>query len=198
VVHLKRSLLSKMPGDTWQRLANLRLLYTYQWTWPGKKLLFMGSEFAQETEWDFRSALPWHLEREPAHAGVARALADLNRLYVTEPCLHAHDFDPEGFRWIDCNDRSRSVISYCRQRGADFVVVVLNFTPVPRYAYRVGVPLPGPYREVFNSDSGHYGGSNVGNLALVEAAAEPAMGYPWSIDLTLPPLAGIVLRPRSS
>jgi 1,4-alpha-glucan branching enzyme len=229
VVHLKRSLLDKMPGDTWQRLANLRLLYTYQWTWPGKKLLFMGQEFGQWTEWDFRVALPWYLEREPDHAGIARALRDLNRLYVAEAALHAADFDPHGFRWIDCSDRSQSVISYLRRGGAagdtgpdsdgdghggggnagsggsagsgphgargEFVLVVLNFTPVPRHDYRIGVPRGGAYREIFNSDSAHYGGSNLGNLAAVEASAQPAMGQPWSLTLTLPPLAGIVLKP---
>ena len=197
VVHLKRSLLDKMPGDTWQRLANLRLLYTYQWTWPGKKLLFMGQEFGQWTEWDFRVALPWYLASEPDHAGIARALGDLNRLYVAEPALHAADFDRDGFQWIDCSDRSQSVISYLRQDGAqgEFALVVLNFTPVPRYGYRVGIPRGGAYREIFNSDSAHYGGSNLGNLAAVEASAEPAMGQPWSVLLTLPPLAGIVLKP---
>jgi len=194
VVHLKRSLLDKMPGDSWQRFASLRLLYTYQWTWPGKKLLFMGSEFGQWTEWDFHVELPWHLAREPWHAGIALALGDLNRLYVAEPSLHAHDFDQEGFEWIDCSDRSQSVVSYLRRSGTQFVAIVLNFTPVPRHGYRVGVPSGGKYREVFNSDSSHYGGSNVGNLSLVEAEPVAASGQPWSLLLTLPPLAGIVLK----
>ncbi|MGB8326994.1 MAG: 1,4-alpha-glucan branching protein GlgB [Steroidobacteraceae bacterium] len=195
VVHLKRSLLGKMPGDTWQRFANLRLLYTYQWTFPGKKLLFMGSEFAQPTEWDFRMPLPWHLDREPAHAGVQRLVADLNRLYASDPRLHRFEFEPQGFRWINADDRDHSVLSYLRQDGEDSLVVALNFTPVPRHGYRLGVPRPGRYRELLNSDSEYYGGSNVGNIAFVEANAEPALGYPWSISVTLPPLAGVMLAP---
>jgi 1,4-alpha-glucan branching enzyme len=198
VVHLKRSLLDKMPGDPWQRFANLRLLYAYQWTWPGKKLLFMGSEFGQWTEWDFRAELPWALAREPWHAGIAHALADLNRLYVTRTALHARDFDAQGFQWIDCRDRSQSVVSYLRRDGEEFVLVVLNFTPVPRHDYRVGVPQAGAYREIFNSDSSHYGGSNLGNLSLVEATPEPASGQPWSLLLTLPPLAAIILEPMAA
>ncbi|HEX7416523.1 MAG TPA: 1,4-alpha-glucan branching protein GlgB [Steroidobacteraceae bacterium] len=193
VVHLKRSLLGKMPGDHWQRLANLRLLFTYQWTFPGKKLLFMGGELAQPTEWDFRGSLPWHLEKDAGHAGVQRVVCDLNRLYASAAPLHRYEFEPQGFRWIDCEDRARSVISYLRTAGEEALVVVLNFTPVPRYAYRIGVPQLGEYREIFNSDSEYYGGSNVGNLASVQARAEPYMGFPCSIDLTLPPLAGIVL-----
>jgi 1,4-alpha-glucan branching enzyme len=193
VVHLKRSLLGKMPGDNWQRLANLRLLFTYQWTFPGKKLLFMGGELAQPNEWDFRGTLPWQLEGQTEHAGVQRVISDLNHLYARAPALHRYEFEPQGFRWIDCEDRSRSVLSYLRTAGDEFLVVVLNFTPVPRYAYRIGVPQLGEYREVFNSDSEYYGGSNVGNLAGVSARAEPWMGLPCSLDLTLPPLAGIVL-----
>jgi 1,4-alpha-glucan branching enzyme len=183
VVHLKGSLLGKMPGDAWQRFANLRLLFTYQWTLPGK------------TEWDFRTPLPWHLDQQPAHGGVQRLVADLNRLYASDPRLHRFEFDPRGFRWIDCDDRNNSVLTYLRQNGEDCLVVALNFTPVPRHGYRVGVPRPGRYREILNSDSEYYGGSNVGNIAFVDATAEPATGYPWSLSLTLPPLAGIVLAP---
>jgi 1,4-alpha-glucan branching enzyme len=195
VVHLKRSLLAKMPGDTWQQFANLRLLLAYQWTYPGKKLLFMGAEFGQPTEWNFRVALPRYLENEPSNAGVQRVLADLNRLYVSMTALHRFEFDSEGFRWIDCNDRQNSVLCYERRAGDEFLIVVLNFTPVPRYAYRIGVPRGGRYREVFNSDSEYYGGSNVGNLAEIVATAKPAMDRPYSLALTLPPLAAVILKP---
>jgi 1,4-alpha-glucan branching enzyme len=197
VVHLKRSLLAKMPGDAWQQFANLRLLLAYQWTYPGKKLLFMGGELGQWTEWNFRVALPWHLENERPHAGIQQLVADLNRLYVDSPALHRFEFEHQGFRWIDCDDRANSVLSFERRAGEDLLVVVLNFTPVPRYQYRIGVPHGGRYREVFNSDSEYYGGSNVGNLAEIEAAAVPAMGRSYSLALTLPPLAAVVLRPRS-
>jgi 1,4-alpha-glucan branching enzyme len=195
VVHLKRSLVAKMPGDPWQQFANLRLLLAYQWTYPGKKLLFMGGEVAQTTEWNFRVALPRYLEGEPAHAGVQRLVRDLNRLYASSPALYRHEFEPAGFRWIDCNDRSQSVISFERWAGGEVFIVALNFTPVVRYGYRIGVPIAGRYREVLNSDSEYYGGSNVGNLAEIEANAAPAMGRPFSLALTLPPLAAVVLKP---
>jgi 1,4-alpha-glucan branching enzyme len=195
IVHLKRSLLAKMPGDSWQQFANLRLLLAYQWTYPGKKLLFMGSEFGQPTEWNFRVALPRHLESEAPHAGVAKLVTDLNRLYTSSPVLHRLEFEPDGFRWIDCDDRLNSIISYERRAGDEAWIVVLNFTPVPRYNYRIGVPRGGPYREIFNSDSEYYGGSNVGNLAEIDAVAEPRMGRAYSLPLTLPPLAAVILKP---
>ena len=195
VVHLKRSLLGKMPGDRWQQLANLRLLLAYQWTFPGKKLLFMGAELAQPGEWDFRSSLPWHLLDDPANAGVQRLLADLNRLYVENPCLHRLEFEPGGFRWVEANDRQHSVFSYLRLAGEQHMLVVLNFTPVPRANWRVGVPHVGKYREVLNSDSQHYGGSNVGNLAFVDAQPVPYSGLPASVQINLPPLGAVVLTP---
>jgi 1,4-alpha-glucan branching enzyme len=195
VVHLKRSLLGKMPGDRWQQFATLRLLLAYQWTFPGKKLLFMGAELAQPTEWDFRSPLPWHLLQDPAHAGVQRVLTDLNRLYVERACLHRFEFEAGGFRWLDCDDRDHSLLSFVRQDGDDFVIVVLNFTPVPRHEWRIGVPRAGEYREVFNSDSEYYGGSNAGNLSGVHAELVPAHGMPCSVRLTLPPLGAVVLSP---
>ena len=194
VVHLKGSLLAKMPGDDWQRAANLRLLYTYQWTYPAKKLLFMGSEFAQPTEWNFRVALPWHLAGEARGAGVRRLVADLNRLYRDRPALFRHEFEPAGFRWIDCEDRTQSLLSYRRIAGDTFLLVALNFTPVPRERYRLGVPTPGRYREILNSDSEYYGGSNLGNPLPIEARPVPRHGLPCSIELTLPPLAGVVLE----
>jgi 1,4-alpha-glucan branching enzyme len=144
VVHLKRSLLGKMPGDRWQQLATLRLLLAYQWTLPGKKLLFMGAELAQPTEWDFRSPLPWHLQEDPAHAGIQHLVADLNRLYTEKSPLHRFEFEPGGFEWIEANDALHSIFSYLRTDGEAHLLVVLNFTPVPRHGWRVGVPAIGP------------------------------------------------------
>jgi len=194
VVHLKRSLLGKMPGDRWQMLANLRLLLAYQWTLPGKKLLFMGTELAQPTEWDFRSALPWHLLDDPANAGVQKLVSDLNHLYVSRPALHRFEFEPGGFDWVDANDAQHSTFSYLRTAGDAQLLVVLNFTPVPRHGWRVGVPAPGEYREVLNSDSQHYGGTNIGNLHTVQAHAIPANGKPASIEMNLPPLAAVIFE----
>ncbi|MEP7312616.1 MAG: 1,4-alpha-glucan branching protein GlgB [Pseudomonadota bacterium] len=198
VVHLKRSLLERMPGDRWQQMANLRLLFTYMWTLPGKKLLFMGGEFAQPWEWDFRKALPWFLLDYPEHRGVQRLIGDLNRLYVEEPALHRYEFEQQGFDWIDCNDRDNSTLVFQRRsgQGADqrIAVVALNFTPVPRPGYRMGVPRPGWYRTALNSDSEHYGGGNLG-VAAVEAQAKPMHGQQWSVQIDLPPLAGVVLLP---
>ncbi len=194
VVHGKGALLGKMPGDEWQRFANLRLLYAYLFTYPGKKLLFMGGEFAQRGEWDFDSALDWELLEDPRHAGVRQLIADLNRLYRELPALHRYDFDVHrGFEWVDCHDAPQSVISYLRTDGEQVVVVALNFTPVPRHAYRLGVPRAGRYRECLSSDAGLYGGSNLGNLGAVQAEARPWMDRPYSVSVTLPPLAAIVL-----
>ena len=196
VVHGKGSLLARMPGDDWQRFANLRLLYTYMLTYPGKKLLFMGCEFGQGTEWDAAKQLDWYVLDYPLHRGVSKALADLNRLYAEIPALHAQDFNEAGFEWIDCHDASQSVLSYLRRSGDDFVLVIFNFTPVPRHDYRIGVPLAGLYEEIFNSDSTYYGGSNVGNGPL-RSEDTPWMGRPHSLSLTLPPLGGIVLSRTS-
>jgi 1,4-alpha-glucan branching enzyme len=192
VVHLKRSLLGRMPGDRWQQLANLRLLYLYMWTTPGKKLLFMGGEFAHPWEWDFHVALPWFLLEHAEHRGVMQLLADLNRLYVGEPALHRHDFDPQGFAWIDCADRDQSTLSWLRTAGGSNLVVVLNFTPEARTGYEIGVPEPGKYRVLLNSDSSHYGGSNFGG-AVAFARPEPRHGQPCSLTLDLPPLGGLLL-----
>ncbi len=195
VVHGKRSILDKMPGDPWQRFANVRLLYTYLFTYPGKKLLFMGNEFAQGREWNHATALDWDLLDVPQHRGVRDLVGDLNRLYRYQPALHHHDFDDRGFEWVDCHDSAQSTLSYLRKEGEEIMIVVLNFTPVPRMAYRIGVPRPGYYREVLNSDSTYYGGSNIGNGGVI-ADAVPWMGRPYSLLLTLPPLAGIVLKPE--
>ncbi|HEY8519872.1 MAG TPA: 1,4-alpha-glucan branching protein GlgB [Gammaproteobacteria bacterium] len=195
VVHGKRSLFGKMPGDEWQRFATLRLLYTYQWTYPGKKLLFMGGELAQPWEWNHHASLPWHLAEEPARRGVMTLVRDLNRLYRSLPALHRLDHDGNGFAWLSWQDADHSVLSYLRKDERSHAVIVLNFTPVPRHGYRVGVPASGRYREVLNSDSEYYGGSNVGNVA-VDTEPVPCMGHPQSIVLTLPPLGGLVLVPE--
>jgi 1,4-alpha-glucan branching enzyme len=195
VVHGKGSLLAKMPGDDWQRFANLRLLLSYQWLHPGKKLLFMGQEFGQGTEWSHEMGPDWQALADPRHAGVRELVRQLNRLHRESPALHRHDFEPEGFAWIDCEDREQSVMSFLRRAGSEFVVVVLNFTPVVREGYRVGVPAGGDYAEILNSDASAYGGGNVGNLGRVRAVPEPRHGQAFSVTLTLPPLAAIVLRP---
>jgi 1,4-alpha-glucan branching enzyme len=195
VVHGKGSLLGKMPGDDWQRFANLRLLYCYQWTHPGKKLLFMGQEFAQRGEWNHQTGPEWSALGDARHAGVARLVRDLNRLHRERPALHRHDFEPEGFAWIDCHDREQSVLTFLRRAGPEFVVVVLNFTPVVREGYRIGVPASGPYRELLNSDASTYGGGNVGNAGAVLAASQPAHGMAHSLTLTLPPLSAVLLAP---
>jgi len=197
VVHLKKPLIGKMPGDEWQQFASLRLLFIYMWTFPGKKLLFMGGEFAQTTEWDFSRALDWALTEKVSHAGMQRLVGDLNALYRRDTRLHALEFEQRGFRWLDCEDRAQSVLSYLRfdARGSEPAIVVLNFTPVPRYGYRIGVPGEGDWHEALNSDAERYGGSNVGNLSRVQSSPHPAHGHPWSLELTLPPLGGIVLVP---
>jgi 1,4-alpha-glucan branching enzyme len=193
VVHGKRSLLGRMPGDDWQRFANLRLLYAFQWTFPGKKLLFMGGELAQPWEWDHAGSLPWHLLHEPAHGGVRLLIADLNRLYREHPPLHRLDFEGRGFQWLRWDDADNSLLTFLRRDEHSEVVVALNFTPVPRHGYRVGVPGAGSYREVFNSDSRFYGGGDVGNPVALQAEPMPWMHQSHSIVLTLPPLGGIVL-----
>ncbi|GAB4253894.1 MAG: 1,4-alpha-glucan branching protein GlgB [Methylomicrobium sp.] len=193
VVHGKGSLVNKMPGDEWQRFANLRLLYTLMFTYPGKKLLFMGCEFGQGTEWNFNQALDWYVLEYPHHKGLQTLVKDLNHLYRKHEALFHYDFDHRGFEWIDCHDVEQSVISYRRKNTDDELIVVLNFTPVVRENYHIGVPEAGVYHEIFNSDSAYYDGSNVGN-GKVESEPEPWMGLPHSIKLTLPPLGGIVLQ----
>jgi 1,4-alpha-glucan branching enzyme len=197
VVHGKGSLLDKVPGDLWQKFANLRLLLSYMWTHPGKKLLFMGSDFGQWNEWDFDTSLQWDLMQWESHQGLAKCVADLNRFYRSQPALHQLDFDWRGFEWIDCHDFQDSTLSFIR-RGEDredFLVVACNFTPVPRFQYRLGVPRAGWYREVFNSDSMYYGGSNLGNGPGVQAEDVSSHGRPASVQVTLPPLATVVFKP---
>ncbi len=194
VVHGKQSMLNKMPGDEWQRFANLRLLYTYMFTYPGKKLLFMGCEFGQGREWDHANPLDWWVLDYPVHQGVQTLVKDLNHLYRNIAPLHRHDFDHHGFEWIDCHDATQSVLSYIRKDGDEFVLVALNFTPAPRQNYRIGVPVDGWYQEIMNSDSTYYGGSNIGNPNSVRAEPWPWMGRPYSIEITLPPLAAVVFK----
>jgi 1,4-alpha-glucan branching enzyme len=194
VVHGKGALFARMPGDRWQRFANLRAYYGFMWTHPGKKLLFMGGEFAQEREWNHDHSLDWHLLANGDHAGVRRTIRDLNRLYRELPALHVLDTDPEGFHWIDANDAENSVLSFLRlgRDPHEIVVVVCNFTPVPRHDYRIGVPRPGRYRERFNSDARDYGGSGLGNAGEVHAESPPMHGFGWSLRLLLPPLATLI------
>ena len=193
VVHGKRSLLGRMPGDTWQQFANLRLLLTYQLTHPGKKLNFMGNEFGQGREWNTGWELDWDLLAFHWHQGVQHALRDLNKLYKEIPCLHDLDFSSEGFQWIDCHDADQSILSFIRRDQAGRrAIVALNFTPVPREDYRIGCPTPGYWREIFNSDSEFYGGGNLGQTGLL-AEDLPWMGLEHSLLITLPPLAGVIL-----
>ncbi|MFW2374047.1 MAG: 1,4-alpha-glucan branching protein GlgB [Gammaproteobacteria bacterium] len=194
VVHGKSSMLYKMPGDSWQQFANLRLLYTYMFTYPGKKLLFMGCEFGQGDEWNHDKPLDWYVLQYPSHQGVQKLVGDLNRLYQNEPALYKYDFEPQGFQWIDCNDTDQSVLSYLRHSEEGSIIVILNFTPLPRYNYRVGVPDEGQYIELINSDSEYYDGSNVGNNQYIEAEDVSWMNRPYSLNLTLPPLAAMVLK----
>jgi 1,4-alpha-glucan branching enzyme len=196
VVHGKGSLLAKMPGDRWQQLANLRALYGYMWAHPGKKLLFMGGELAQEVEWNHDGSLDWGALERPGHAGVQRLVADLNAIYRGEPALYELDFEPQGFRWLDANDVDRNVIAFLRVAadGERVLACVCNLSPVPREGYRLGLPHGGRWAEVLNTDSEHYGGSNVGNLGGVEAGPVPWQGQPWSAEISLPPLAAVWLR----
>ena len=198
VVHGKRSLLDKMPGDTWQKFASLRLLLAYQMTTPGKKLNFMGNEFGQGREWNVNSSLEWDLLDVPWHQGVQQACRDLNRLYAELPALHGLDFEQQGFEWVDCHDSDQSIISYVR-RGKDgsCVLVLLNFTPVLRTGYRVGVPSAGEYAELFNSDAEYYGGSNQGNGSTLRSEPLPWMSQAQSLSLTLPPLGALILQPTN-
>ena len=196
VVYGKRSLLGKMPGDDWQKFANLRLLFGYMYAQPAKKLLFMGGEFGQWREWVHDDSLEWHLSRLPLHAGIQNWVADLNRLYKKEPALYELDCDPAGFEWIDCNDAESSVISFMRKErsSGDLILVACNFTPLPRQNYRLGAPRDGFWIELLNSDAREYGGSGVGNMGGVEAAPISVHGRPYSLTVTLPPLAALFFK----
>jgi 1,4-alpha-glucan branching enzyme len=196
VVHGKGSLLGKMSGDDWQKFANLRALLGYMYAQPGKKLLFMGAEWGQWGEWSHDRSLDWHLVDDPLHSGIQRWVHDLNQIYRREPALHQLDFASEGFGWVDCNDALQSTISLIR-RGpskSDVLLLACNFTPVPRHNYRIGAPHAGFWQEILNSDSHYYGGSGQGSLGAVEAAPVPNHGQPYSLNLTLPPLAVVFLK----
>jgi 1,4-alpha-glucan branching enzyme len=195
VVHGKGSLLGRMPGDLWQKFANLRLLHANQYGQPGKKLMFMGGEIAQWDEWQFASSLPWHLLQWDPHQGVQRLVRDLNRLYRDEPALHERENDPQAFAWIDCSDTDASIVSFVRwAKNGSALLWVFNYTPVPREGYRLGVPSPGRWQEVLNTDSTYYGGAGMGNEGGRESQPTAAHGHPQSVVLTLPPLACVVLR----
>ncbi|HVV50002.1 MAG TPA: 1,4-alpha-glucan branching protein GlgB [Polyangia bacterium] len=197
VVHGKRSLLEKIPGDDWQKFATLRLLYAYMWAQPGKKLLFMGGEFGQRREWDHDRSLDWHLlEENPAHGQLQLLVGELNRLYRSESCLHERDADPTGFEWIAADDVENSVYAFLRRGRAprEQLLAVFNATPVPRFNYRLGVPAEGVWAEILNTDAGSFGGSNHGNVGAVEATPVPSHGRPFSLNLTLPPLAALFLK----
>jgi 1,4-alpha-glucan branching enzyme len=189
-------MIGKMPGDLWQRFANLRALYGYQYGHPGRPLMFMGGEFGQWAEWNHDRSLDWHLLDRPLHAGLQRWVRDLNALYRAEPALYQRDDSPDGFEWIDCNDHERSLVSFVRRAAdpADMLLFVCNFTPVPRRDYRLGAPAPGQWSEVLNSDATDYGGSGLGNLGAVDTDPLGMHGRPWSLSLTVPPLSVVVFR----
>ena len=195
VVHGKGSLIGKMPGDEWQKFANLRLLLAYQFSHPGKKLLFMGDEFAQWNEWNHEASLDWNLLDYPRHAGIQRLVKDLNKLHKAMPALHELDCDPDGFQWIDMAAVDNSVISFVR-KGAHpgLILAVFNFTPVPRQNYRVGVPKPGFWKEILNSDGREYGGSGQGSFVRGTAESVPWHGRNYSISITLPPLGAVLFE----
>jgi 1,4-alpha-glucan branching enzyme len=196
IVHGKGSLIRKMPGDEWQRFANLRTLLGYMYSQAGKKLLFMGGEFGQSDEWYQEKSLDWHLLEFPPHRGAQAFVADLNRLYRAEPALHELDCDPNGYEWIDANDSDSSSLTFLR-KGKDpkeQILVAINFTPVPRQGYRVGVPFPGVWREILNSDAREYWGSGMGNAGRVDAEHVPFHGRPYSVNLVLPPLGLVFLK----
>ena len=198
VVYGKRSLVNKFPGDEWQKFATLRAYYAFMWAFPGKKLLFMGQEFGQWKEWDFHIELDWPLldGTHPFNHGVRDCVRDLNRLYKAEPALHARDCEQEGFKWIVVDDAPQSVYVWMRMGGPKDtpLVMLTNFTSVPREGYRIGLPYAGIWREVMNTDAAQYGGSGMGTLGAVTATATPSHGFPASVSLVLPPLATVYLR----
>ncbi|MBV8487281.1 MAG: alpha amylase C-terminal domain-containing protein, partial [Planctomycetaceae bacterium] len=197
VVHGKRSLLDKMPGDLWQKVANLRLLYGYMYGHPGKKLLFMGAELAQWREWNHDESIDWHMLQWRDHQGILRLASDLNALYRSQPSLYEVDFDWQGYEWLELHDWENSVLAFLRRakNPDDCMVVICNFTPVVRENYRIGVPLGGYYREMLNTDAEVYAGSNVGNQGGVWATGDSYAGRPFRLQLRLPPLAALYLKP---
>ena len=197
VVHGKGSLIRQMAGDRWQKFANLRAYFGFMWTHPGKKLLFMGGEFAQDREWNHDQSLDWHLLDDPLHGGMQKLVRDLNHLYRDRPALHRLDCEPEGFEWIDASDAEQSVLVFLRKsdNGAPPVVVLCNLTPQVHHDYRIGVPLAEAWSEILNTDDAAYGGSDVGNRGVLQTEDVPWHGRQALLSLTLPPLATIVLAP---
>jgi 1,4-alpha-glucan branching enzyme len=196
VVHGKGSMLDRMPGDLWQKFANLRLLYSYMWAHPGKKLLFMGSEFGQWNEWDCDTPLQWDLLQWESHQGLQKCVSDLNRLYASQPALYEVDFDAAGFEWIDCHDHKSSSLSFARfsRDQSEVIVACCNFTPVVRADFRLGVPRAGRYSEIFNSDSKFYAGTNVGNGSGIDSQKIGWNGREHSISINVPPLGVTMLK----
>jgi 1,4-alpha-glucan branching enzyme len=199
VVHGKRSLLGRMPGDDWQRFANLRAFLGYMWSHPGKKLLFMGCELGQQREWDHDGSIDWNALDGAPGQGVQALVRDLNRVLAAQPALHERDFDPEGFTWLEADARDANVLAYLRWSAArEPVLCLLNLSPLPHAGRPVGVPRPGRWLELLNTDAAAYGGSNVGNLGAVEASGPPLHGQPHSGSFTLPPLAAVWLAPAQT
>jgi 1,4-alpha-glucan branching enzyme len=196
VVHGKSNMLGKMPGDEWQKFANIRALFTYMFTHPGKKTLFMSMEYGQWNEWNVWSDLDWHLLQYEPHQKLKQFMSDLHKLYRSQPALYEQDYEDAGFNWIDCNDNRHSVVSFIRRgkEEGEFMITICNFTPQPHSHYRVGVPEFGFYTELFNSDAGKYGGSNMGNLGGKWAEEWSFHSQPYSVDLCLPPLGVLVLK----
>jgi 1,4-alpha-glucan branching enzyme len=196
VVHLKKSMLSKMPGDAWRMFANLRALYGYMFGHPGKKLMFMGDEFGQWHEWNHDISLDWHLTNNPMHAGLQRWVRDLNAVYRREPALYERDDSPDGFEWVDCSDHEGNVVSFIRRAAdaKDILLFACNFSAVPRYDYRIGAPVDGVWEEILNSDATTYGGAGMGNFGAAETSPTPLHGRPHALSLTLPPLSVIAFR----
>ena len=198
VVHGKGSLLGRMPGDRWQRFANLRAYFGFMWGHPGKKLLFMGGEFGQEREWNHDRSLDWHLLADGNHKGVQSLVRDLNHIYRETPALHARDCEDSGFRWLIGDDRDNSVLAFARygNQPDDVVIVISNFTPVPRENYRVGAPQPGAWHAIVNTDAAQYGGTSPERLPPFHTSDEPSHGHPWSLVMKLPPLSTMILQRR--
>jgi len=198
VVHMKGSLINKMPGDLWQKLANVRTLLGYMFGHPGKKSLFMGMEFGQWREWDFESSLDWHVLEQPAHRALQRYVADLNEIYRQEPALWQEDYQPHGFQWIDCQDIANSIVAFIRRGGGEQVIFVCNFTANYHPHYRIGVPEAGFYQELLNSDAGDYWGSGKGNLGGRESEPIACHQFSQSLNLVIPPLSVLVLKRRAT
>jgi 1,4-alpha-glucan branching enzyme len=196
VVHGKSSMIYKMPGDEWQKFANLRVLYAYMYTQPGTKLLFMGNEFAQTHEWDFKNSLDWHLLQHPPHLGMQKTVRAINKLYTTEPALYEHSFSYEGFEWINADDEQNSIYIYIRKglKAKDTLIVILNLTPVYRENYRLGLPFKANWKEIFNTDAVEFFGSGKSNEGLLLPETEGCNGREHSIVLNVPPLAALVLK----